>query len=274
MKKRIFSGAVIVLLLIAVIIFNKIFPLALHIVISLSSLICVFELAKAVGVSKKPILLFPSLIAAAIIPFSVFVAHGSLVVFSIYTLLMFLGLIAYHKDIELHEFGMIYAMTILISSGLQTIILMRSLNDNHGIFYAMIPLLAAWGPDVGAYFVGVLFGKHKLCPEISPKKTVEGFFGGILFGMIAMIVVGLYFKYIYYGGQKSADYLVLAIIGAGSALTSVIGDLSFSIIKRKYGIKDFGTVIPGHGGILDRFDSVIFTAPYVYLIVSMMPLVV
>ena len=81
MKKRIFSGAVIVLLLIAVIIFNKIFPLALHIAISLTSLICVFELAKAVGVSKKPILLFPSLIAAAIIPFSVFVEHGSLVVF-------------------------------------------------------------------------------------------------------------------------------------------------------------------------------------------------
>ena len=273
MKKRILSGAIIVLLLIAVIIFNKLFPLALHIAISLISVICVFELAKAVGASKKPILLFPSLLAAAAIPFSTLITNGSLIVFYVYTILMFLGFIAYHKDIEVTEFFMTYGMTILISMGMQTIIMMRSLNANHGIFYAMIPLLAAWGPDVGAYFVGVLFGKHKLCPEISPKKTVEGFIGGIIFSCIAMIVVGLYFKYVYYGGEKSADYMVLAIIGAGSALTSVIGDLSFSIIKRKFGIKDYGTIIPGHGGILDRFDSVIFTAPYVYLIVSMMPLV-
>ena len=136
----------------------------------------------------------------------------------------------------------------------------------------LIAVLSAWVADAGAYFAGTFFGKHKLCPNISPKKTIEGAIGGVVVDVLVMLLCGVLFTELYYQGQAKADYLVLFIIGFFGAALSILGDLSFSIIKRSCHIKDFGQVIPGHGGILDRFDSVIFTAPFVYLLVSFLPL--
>ena len=116
--------------------------------------------------------------------------------------------------------------------------------------------ITAFGTDIFAYFTGMLFGKHKLCPDISPKKTVEGSIGGILgstvfSGIFSLIVCP----------QHLAGCLVMGVIGS---LFAQAGDLIASSFKRKMGIKDFGNLIPGHGGILDRFDSVVLTAPFIY----------
>ncbi len=117
-------------------------------------------------------------------------------------------------------------------------------------------IFGAFGTDVMAYFAGVALGKHKLCPSISPKKTIEGSIGGILG---SVIICGTF------GAVFAKEYLVhCLILGLLCGVFSQFGDLTASIFKRKMGIKDYGNLIPGHGGILDRFDSVLFTAPLVY----------
>lgn len=118
--------------------------------------------------------------------------------------------------------------------------------------------ITAWGTDTFAYFSGYFFGKRKLCPSISPKKTVEGAIGGVLGSMIISLVFGYFFL---------KDYLfAVALTGIVGSIVAQVGDLSASLIKRYTGIKDFGNIMPGHGGVLDRFDSILFTAPTIYYI--------
>ena len=127
-----------------------------------------------------------------------------------------------------------------------------------GEYIYLIAFLGAWITDIFAYFCGMLLGrggKHKLIPDVSPKKTVEGSIGGTVFCMIAMVIFGLIVNRISDG--LHANYLFLVIGGFLAAIVSQIGDLCMSVIKRTYGIKDYGKLFPGHGGMLDRFDSVI-----------------
>ena len=136
-----------------------------------------------------------------------------------------------------------------------------------GELLVLLPLVAAWGSDTFAYFVGVRFGRHKLAPVISPKKTIEGSVGGVAGAAALTVVVVMLFN------RHSAidlPYWVAAIIGACGAVVGQLGDLSFSIIKRQTGIKDYGKIFPGHGGVLDRFDSVIFVAPVVELLLRVL----
>lgn len=114
----------------------------------------------------------------------------------------------------------------------------------------------AWGSDTCAYFAGMFFGKHKLIPEISPKKTIEGAIGGVIGTVIITLIFAKYFQ-----AENLLYFIPLAMIGS---IVSQIGDLFASAIKREFGIKDYGNLIPGHGGILDRFDSILFTAPLTY----------
>jgi phosphatidate cytidylyltransferase len=124
--------------------------------------------------------------------------------------------------------------------------------------YVWIIVLAAFGTDIFAYFTGKLLGRHKLCPSISPKKTIEGSVGGVLG---SVVLCGLFAWFFIPEG-----FVNCIIIGVAGSAVSQIGDLSASVMKRKIGIKDWGTLIPGHGGVLDRIDSLLFTAPLVYYI--------
>lgn len=129
------------------------------------------------------------------------------------------------------------------------------LSIENNIFIWLV-FIFAWGSDTFAYFAGVAFGKNKLIPEISPKKTIEGAIGGVLGSILLTVMFAWYF------GEESVIYFIpLAIIGS---VVSQLGDLFASAIKREFGIKDYGNLIPGHGGILDRFDSILFTAPLTY----------
>jgi phosphatidate cytidylyltransferase len=134
-----------------------------------------------------------------------------------------------------------------------------------------IPFIMAFFSDTGAYFIGVFFGKHKMCPNISPKKSWEGFVGGIVVAILGMVVYCLivdnFFGY-------SVNYVLAVIYGLVGSVGSVVGDLTMSVIKRQAGIKDYGKLIPGHGGILDRFDSVIITAPLTEALMILIPMVV
>lgn len=156
-------------------------------------------------------------------------------------------------------FGVVY-----VSVMLSYIYLTRNLPD--GRFAVWLIFLCSWGCDTCAYCVGVLIGKHKMSPVLSPKKSVEGAVGGVagvaLLGALYAAAVGGYL-------HTENPVPIFAGICAVGALISMVGDLAASAVKRNHGIKDYGTLIPGHGGILDRFDSVIFTAPVIYFLASM-----
>lgn len=271
MKQRVLSGVVLVLFCMAVIVFNTSFPLALNISVALISSTGVFELIKAMGLEKKWFLCLPSLAAAAVIPF----CNGDLklLVYCLFTAAVFTAMVLYHHETTFKEVGVLYSMVVLIPSALQCLVALRDLNRTHGMYYVLVAVFSAWVADAGAYFAGTFFGKHKLCPEISPKKTVEGAVGGLIVNVVFMLLSGLLVSQGINGGTIEVNYFALFLIGFFGSPVSILGDLSFSLIKRSCHIKDFGQVIPGHGGILDRFDSVIFTAPFVYFLVSYLPLV-
>ena len=144
---------------------------------------------------------------------------------------------------------------------------------NDAIYFILLILCFAWGGDTAAYFTGRAFGKHKLAPRVSPHKTVEGAVGGVLGSMLAGVL--LTFVYNQLSGRFDLfsinvtvrHYLVLLVLGAVASVLGIFGDLFASAVKRQAGIKDYGTIFPGHGGILDRFDSVMFIAPFVSIAV-------
>ena len=133
-----------------------------------------------------------------------------------------------------------------------------------GQWLAWMVYVSSWGSDTCAYAVGRLFGKHKLAPNLSPKKSVEGSIGGIIGSALIGVIFGLIMSN--FTGKSENLIIIFAVIGGMGSVISQIGDLAASGIKRNYDIKDYGHLIPGHGGILDRYDSIIITAPIVYFL--------
>lgn len=155
------------------------------------------------------------------------------------------------KQIMAALFGLVYVGVML------SFIYRTRMFDEEGKYLVWLIFICSWGCDTCAYCVGVLIGKHKMAPVLSPKKSIEGAVGG---------VVGAALLGVAYAAVLHNDMIAYAIICAVGALISMVGDLAASAIKRNQGIKDYGKLIPGHGGILDRFDSVIFTAPIIYFL--------
>ena len=187
-----------------------------------------------------------------------FEKYGMMGVIISFMMFMFVYVFTYPKfkadQVMPAFFGVVYVAVML-----SFIYLTRNLPD--GKFLVWLIFLCSWGCDTCAYCVGMLIGKHKMAPILSPKKSVEGGIGGIVGAALIGI---LYALAVNYWGNAGEDVLRYAIIGAAGGAISQIGDLAASAIKRYHNIKDYGKLIPGHGGILDRFDSVIFTAPIIY----------
>ncbi|MCF0145826.1 MAG: phosphatidate cytidylyltransferase [Eubacterium sp.] len=158
-------------------------------------------------------------------------------------------------DIHITKVALVFFGFVYVAVMLSCVYLLRTVNNGH--LHVWLIFLASWGSDTCAYCAGRLFGKHKMAPVLSPKKTIEGAIGGL----IGAAVLGAIFGAITRG--PVLQYIFITAIGAA---VSMVGDLAASAIKRQYEIKDYGTLIPGHGGILDRFDSVIFTAPVICLL--------
>ena len=137
-----------------------------------------------------------------------------------------------------------------------------------GGYFIVLVFICSWGNDTLAYCAGRLFGKHKMSPELSPKKTVEGLIGGIIGAGLLGVIYGFFLNGRVEQFSGVNIYLTLFIVCALGAIPAVIGDLAASAIKRNNDVKDYGTLIPGHGGVLDRFDSMIFTAPIIYYLIQ------
>ena len=270
MKMRIIAAVVLLpLLLLVVLALPKIFT---GILFGAIAAIGAYELLHSTGLVKQKRLCIYAMIMAA------FVAIWS----SMWTSypLLFLGVVAFalilfgemllsYPDVSFDALSLTATAGGLISFLLCALVRIHSWSD--GRFFILMPFVIAFLSDTGAYFVGCAIGKHKLAPVISPKKTVEGLVGGVL-GAIIGLVAYCVILHRFFG--FSVNYLYLPVYGILGSLCAVFGDLTFSAIKRQSGIKDYGNLIPGHGGVLDRFDSLIVVAPVVEILMMMMPLVV
>ena len=230
------------------------------------SLIGMQELYKAMGIheDRTGLLEIVGYLGAVLYYISLllgFESYGLMAVLVSLILVMFVYVFTYPKyhadQVMAAFFGVVY-----VSVMLSYIYLTRSLEG--GAFLVWLIFLCSWGCDTCAYCVGILIGKHKMAPVLSPKKSIEGAVGGVvgaaLLGLIYALAAGKFFP------EFDHSPAVYALICAVGALISMVGDLAASGIKRNHNIKDYGKLIPGHGGILDRFDSVIFTAPVIYFL--------
>ncbi len=153
-------------------------------------------------------------------------------------------------------------MTLFVAAFMSMIIMIRRKCDSYTV---ILPFVCAWLTDTGAYFAGTFFGKHKFVPNISPKKTVEGAVGGMFLSVIGCVLYIIIMVSVMAGGIASTAAIVkFAAVGLVGSVLAQLGDLAASCIKRDRNKKDYGTILPGHGGIMDRFDSVVFVLPFVY----------
>ena len=236
----------------------------LPIAVAVFNVIATFELLKCVGSLSKRWLSCPILVFSSIIPLLVRII-GSKEIYCITVaclifaeILYLMALAVFSKgSVSISDIGISAFMSFYISLGFTSIILLHDFFPMGKQMYLLI-FVGAWVTDIFAYFCGRFFGKHKLIPEVSPKKTVEGSIGGTLFSGIAFVVFGFIVNKMGFGGD--IGYTVLFIFGIIAAVVAQIGDLCMSALKRHYGIKDFGKLFPGHGGALDRFDSIIAVA--------------
>jgi phosphatidate cytidylyltransferase len=176
-----------------------------------------------------------------------------------------------HKKIRYEQVFFALAAMLFVPNAMSTMVRIDRENIQHGVFFLVLGLCGAWIADSGAYFTGVAIGKHKLCPEISPKKTIEGFIGGMISTAVVFVACfAVYNNMIarYPMKEDLSSYIAVAVTGLLCAVIGTVGDLSASMIKRQIGFKDYGKIMPGHGGLMDRFDSVLFVLPTFYCLIT------
>jgi len=298
MLTRIISGAVGVVLLGIVLYFhNTVFlPIAVAAIIA----VMLFELIRAVKLHKC----IPILLAAEACGISVPLLYGYyhkgkdvqyyLTSFRLYgeepvlndryglyvfcavliaAFVIFITWLKKHKEIRYEQVFFVLAVMVLVPQSMTTMIRIDRLGKLmlrgntylvSGVFLLIMGLCGAWIADTGAYFTGVAIGKHKLCPEISPKKTIEGLVGGIV---TTAVVYAVAFS-VYYGFTAKRA-VIACVTGIVCAVIGTVGDLSASMVKRQIGFKDYGKIMPGHGGLMDRFDSVLFVLPTFYVFIAL-----
>ena len=267
-KERTISSIVLVIIALATILPGG--PV-LAITLYLISNVAFLELTKACGIrtgKKLNALEVTGLLAIAAYYMLIFFAqthtYFMIAVILLLMALMFVYVFSFPKftanQIMETYFSLIYAPVML-----SFIFLTRELE--HGVYLVWMIFISSWISDTCAYLVGVLMGKHKLVPQLSPKKTIEGSLGGILGSAVVGALFGFLLLDKTLGGHQYG--IMLFVIGAIGSVISQVGDLAASAIKRNHDIKDYGNLIPGHGGIMDRFDSVIFTAPMIYFLIIM-----
>ncbi|NLK27328.1 MAG: phosphatidate cytidylyltransferase [Clostridiales bacterium] len=257
-KTRLFSGVILLAITILVVVLGGNILYATLFVISLIGMMELYRILKI----HKELLGFAGYLAGisyfGLLYFGLDQYQPMLFVFFL-MLLLLISVFSFPKY-KTEQVAIAFLGLFYVSVMLSYIYRVRMLED--GALIVWLIFIGAWGSDTCAYCVGMLLGKHKIAPKLSPKKSVEGCIGGVIGAALIGLLYATIFKDSITG--VSNPQIAFMVIGAASSVISQIGDMAASSIKRNYNIKDYGTLIPGHGGILDRFDSIIFTAPIVY----------
>ena len=269
MLKRTVVGLILVpILLLIVLVFPK-FLVAL--IAGAFCSLAAYELLWPTKLVRNPRMLLYTMVAAFFVSlwsyFGCPIAAGVLGLVIFYAVL-FSELMISERTIPFSRLAMCMTAGLAVPGMLTSLI--RILVLEEGRAYILIPFIIACLSDIGAYFVGSFFGKHKLCPNISPKKTVEGLAGGVAASILGLLIYCLILQL---GFDFKVNYFLVFLYGVVGSLAGVFGDLTFSVVKRQTGIKDYGNIFPGHGGVLDRFDSVIVVAPLVEALLLLIPVV-
>lgn len=236
----------------------------LDIVVAALSVMAVYEMINAVGLLKNKGFTAVCALFAAFFSTEYYIGFGSISGFVeiFFGIAVLLFVLADHKKTKVTDAAFVFLFTVFIPKAFSTILLFRGYGEPISCFLLIMSLAVAWINDACAYFSGYFFGKRKLCPEISPKKTVEGAIGGVFGDVIICCILAFAFGSFSGYGINWLSFVVFLPVGA---VVSIFGDLCASIIKRQLGIKDYGKIMPGHGGIVDRFDSWFFVAPVLYI---------
>lgn len=269
MKTRIITGVTYGAVLIMILLLP---PLVAYIAFALIAALAVLETFHALSLIKERVLTVASVAFAAASAFFGWFQSSLLVgvILAVYVLTIILNQLHRHQTLSVKDSGVAMFMTVLLSLSISCVVYCRTVNQ-YGLFYLFLNLMIAWMSDIGAYFIGSFFGKHKLCPAVSPKKTVEGFIGGWVFSVLATLGFALLCDWLFFETVRPI-YWQIALLAFCLCPLSVVGDLFASVVKRQAGAKDYGNLMPGHGGIMDRFDSLIFVAPFVYMVLQFTPL--
>ncbi|MDE7243474.1 MAG: phosphatidate cytidylyltransferase [Oscillospiraceae bacterium] len=258
MKSRILVAVVGVPLILVVVLWSPVNVLA--VCLTVLSSVAAWELMKCVGALEHRVLCAVSVLGAAL-----FVIYGSADLATIYTLLVFSYAVFMGGTVKLQQAMAALAAMVFVPYAFASFLRLYGAGFHRG--FLLLPLLFSFGSDTFAFFAGRTFGKHKLAPRVSPHKTVEGAVGGLvgdaLCGLIFAFVMNRFFN-------ENIQYIEIAGLGIICSVAAQMGDLSFSLIKREFGIKDYGRIFLEHGGVLDRFDSVIFVAPVLGIVMPVL----
>ena len=269
MKARLIVAGIGIPLLLAVLLLLP--RIATAVLVALICAVAAYELLYTAGFVKNIRVLAVTVLMAAFVCFwSYFGMPGmamraAAVVFVLY---LFVELLIADTKMDFRNLCVAMFAGMVIPYLLSAIV--RIICLENGRYLVLAPFVMTMVPDSGAFQVGRKIGKHKLAPNISPKKSVEGVIGGVVCGILGMLLYGLILQLLGF----TVNYLYAAVYGLVGAFGSVAGDLVFSTIKRQHGIKDFGNLLPGHGGALDRFDSTTFVAPLAELLMLFLPMAV
>ena len=260
MKERIFGGFFVALITLIALLSGGIVTTC---ILTVVSIVGIWEYLKIYSMEKSSFA-YVNYIFTIIFYILVFLGKDTLLLSSAVLMLMvLLAIYVFHfpkyKDYDVAKvfFSFIY-VTVMMS------FILRLRNMEYGLYLTFYLLIASWGNDVCAYLVGRAIGKHKMSPKVSPNKSIEGFIGGI----VGAFLIGFFYAMAFLNMLPFTSAFWGGIVAALAAMPSVIGDLAASAIKRNHEIKDYSHLIPGHGGILDRFDSVIYIAPIIYWLVN------
>lgn len=263
MKTRIITGIIAFLVFLPFLIFSETiaFPIAMFICAAIST----FEMMRCLGVHKQMWLTLPLYVVAIASPLAMRLAGADkylpaavaiVLLLMIYTLSV---TVFSHGKVTILQSSAALMVGLYIIAGFTAMVYLHDFHEG-GKYLYLLSFIGAWVTDSFAYFSGRLFGRHKLIPDVSPKKTVEGSIGGMLFCVAAFVGFAFLYNAVWRGEGTALPVWLMAVIGLITSIVSQIGDLAMSVIKRQFGIKDYGKIFPGHGGFLDRFDSVLAVA--------------
>ncbi len=249
-------------------------PIVFQVAAVIVSFIATYEIYSVTGISKKPTIIGTYVFQIALCALFGW-AHLKIVDYSIcffvmalYLAYLFAIMVFDYKRVRLNDASTAFFASVAMALCFSYIIPLRA--AEHSALLIVALFAATWSGDGGAYFVGIRFGKHKLSPVLSPKKTVEGAIGGVLGSIVAM---GIYSLIVIYALNLKCNIGCLMALGVGCSILGPIGDIATSAIKREFSVKDYGNIFPGHGGILDRFDSTLLTIPFVYFMSQIVTLI-
>ena len=286
MKQRVIT-AVVLLALLAVVVWQIYTPLFV-IVIAFFSAVAANEIMKCAKVSNKFILCsgtafafcVPFFASAHILEPLVSTPQWALVINKVpnivfvivLTLAFFLAMLKEYSHTKFEDVAVSFIASVVVPYGFSIFVRLRDIDGYKtqiGVYLIFFGLISALGTDTGAQLGGMAFGKHKMSPNISPKKTVEGAVWGVITGFALNLIAMLLYNHFADSPLTQTQAIVLMCVEPLIGVMSMMGDLSASVLKRNFGVKDFGKIFPGHGGVMDRFDSSLFTLPLTYCVAMM-----